>query len=137
MGVEKSGAGVAAFSGWLVFDPSLGVEGFGAKRLPKALPEEGSGFCSVKGFCSPTGLAGVAGFGAKRLLNGFSSAGLALSCSALEVFCSADGLGANKLPVDGGWNRPLAGANGAAELALFENKDGPPVEGVNWKPVLG
>jgi hypothetical protein len=127
---EKSGAGVAGFSCSLVFVPSLSVEGLGAKILPKGV--EGNDFCSV------TGLAGVACFGAKRLPNGFPSAGLeGLSCSASNLPCSADGFGANRLPVDGGWNKLLDGAEGAVELVLWENRDVPLVDCPNWNPTLG
>jgi hypothetical protein len=75
----------------------------------------------------------VDGLGAKRLLKGF-----ALGDSDLSVSAEA-GLGANRLPVAGAWNRPadelVEGA--AAAFSLLEKRLPPVVEEENWKPVLG
>jgi hypothetical protein len=124
VGAEKRGAGVVDFADSLFFASSLGL---GVKR-PLNGAGEGSGFCSV------VGLLVSAGFCANKLAKGFPALDAVLSCSA-----AAAGLGANKLPVEGGWNRPPAGAEGAAAVSLLENKDGvaPLVEAPNWNAGLG
>jgi hypothetical protein len=113
---------VTEFEGSFAFVSPTGA-GLGANR-----DEDGSGFCSIVGFSA------AAGFGTNRLLKGFAAAALGFSCSVDDV-----GLGANRLPVAGAWNKVLGWFD--AWLALLEKSDGPVVEeeklidgwdGVGW-----
>jgi hypothetical protein len=105
----KGEAGVTEFGSSFAFVSPIGA-GLVANR-----DEDGSGFCSVVGFSA------VAGFGTNRLLKGFAAAALGFSCSVDDV-----GLGANRLPVAGAWNKVLGWVD--AWLALLEKSDGPVVE---------